>query len=162
MTAPADVRLADAAARAISAAGEAAYPEECCGLLVGGGAASVGTLWITRAVAGNNVAAGGRRRDRFEVDPRLRFRLMRELADTGEFLAGHYHSHPDHPAEPSPFDAEMAFEADLIWLILAVNGGRAAALRVWRPAAGGFTELPVAIGRDAGTIGRAASRDAGR
>jgi proteasome lid subunit RPN8/RPN11 len=111
--------------------GEAAksYPNECCGLLVGRSNARADGIdcIVTRVEPSPNVAEAGVR-DRFEVDPALRFRLMRELGDGPLQIVGHYHSHPDHPAAPSPRDLEMAFEPELVWLIVAVpKGGKATA-----------------------------------
>lgn len=128
--------------RQIADAAEAAWPEECCGLLVGRGRR---VARVTRIAPSPNLAAGSG--DRFEIDPGLRFRLMRELAAAGgdERILGHYHSHPDHPAEPSARDLAMALEPDLLWLIVAVSGGQvihAAAHRL-DPAAGRFR--PVAL-----------------
>ena len=115
----------------IEDAAEAAYPDECCGLLVGRGEAPGppgGALVVTRVEASPNVAAGGTR-DQFEVDPQVRFDLMRALAGGDERIVGHYHSHPDHPPRPSERDLEMALEPDLVWLITAVERGRAAATK---------------------------------
>lgn len=127
---------------------EAAYPDECCGLLVGRRQAD-GATALERAVASANVATG-RRRDRFEVDPRVRFALIRELAGSSSAIVGHYHSHPDHPAEPSAMDRAMAFEPDLVWLIVAVcrerpaEPSRAGTVRAFRiAAAGNVFELPI-------------------
>ena len=86
-------------------AAEAAYPRECCGLLVGKDT-NDGFVTITKVVASDNVHPSGGN-DRFEVDPRVRFDLMRELGEIGdkprssERIIGHYHSHPNHSAEPS-------------------------------------------------------------
>jgi proteasome lid subunit RPN8/RPN11 len=107
----------------ITEAAEAAYPEECCGLLVGHSEPSGGRV-VMRVVASPNVAKGGAR-DRFEVDPQVRFNVQRALEDGPECIVGHYHSHPDHPAQPSERDLEMAWEPDLVWLIIAVENGRA-------------------------------------
>lgn len=87
-----------------------------------------------------------RPRERFEVDPQIRFDLMRRLRGTSERIVGHYHSHPDHPAAPSRHDAEMAFEPDLVWLILAVVAGRAAAItaHIRDPDGEGFRSLALA------------------
>lgn len=129
---------------------EAAYPEECCGLLVGRRRAD-GSLALDRAVSSANVAAG-RHSDRFEVDPRVRFRLTRELAGTASTIVGHYHSHPDHPAEPSATDRAMAFEPELAWLIIAVRRrrpderARAGAVRAFRiNPSGAVFELPIVV-----------------
>ena len=124
----------------IADAAEAAYPVECCGLLIGTGRRD---LRVTRVVASPNLAAG--RNDRFEVDPALRLRLMRELGDGPERLIGHYHSHPDHPAEPSAIDLAMAFEPELVWLIVAVEAGQAIQMAAHRPDPAGRRFRPVRL-----------------
>ena len=40
-------------------------------------------------------------------------------------IVGHYHSHPNNPAQPSTTDLEMAYEPDLVWLITSVVDGQA-------------------------------------
>jgi proteasome lid subunit RPN8/RPN11 len=108
----------------ITDAAENSYPDEACGLLVGT-IKPGGVIFVSSVEAAPNVA-GGSRSDRFEVDPRVRFAIMRRLRGGAERLIGHYHSHPDHPASPSRRDLEMAFEPDLIWLITSVMEGRVA------------------------------------
>ena len=113
---------------------ERTYPLECCGLLVGT-VDTESTVTVTRIAASDNVrtdAESGGGQDRFEVDPQVRFDLMRALRDTDEDIVGHYHSHPDHPAEPSTHDLDMAFEPDLVWLIVSVTNGQSADARTWR------------------------------
>jgi proteasome lid subunit RPN8/RPN11 len=46
---------------------------------------------------------------------------------------GFYHSHPDHPAEPSSFDLEHAWPY-YSYLIVSVRDGRVADARSWRMA----------------------------
>ncbi len=124
---------------AIARAAEEAYPEECCGLLVG--TLQGGHRRVTRIAASANVAEGDRRQ-RFEVDPRLIFALHRELRGGSERLVGHYHSHPDGPAAPSATDARMAWEPGLAWLIVPVAAGRAGPPAAHEPSAeGGFRQL---------------------
>ncbi|MEO5374152.1 MAG: M67 family metallopeptidase [Alphaproteobacteria bacterium] len=136
---PSSLSLPAADLARIRAEAEAAYPAECCGLLVGRIAAD-GVL--ARAVAGRNLLAG-ESRDRFEVDPALRLRLMREFRGTPETVVGHYHSHPDHPPRPSAHDLAMVFEPDLVWLIVAVTGGHAGEAGAFLPTADqrGFDRL---------------------
>lgn len=107
----------------ITKAAQDAYPDECCGLLAGTGDID-SEIVVTRVQPSRNVSPEGTR-DRFEVDPKVRFDLMRELEDGPERIVGHYHSHPDHPPEPSEHDLKMAFEPDLLWLIVGVEEGRA-------------------------------------
>lgn len=116
---------------------ERAYPFECCGLLVGAVDAvdANNAVTVTRIAASDNVRItenGYSGQDRFEIDPQLRFDLMRALKDSDEDIVGHYHSHPDHPAEPSVHDLDMAFEPELVWLIVAVAKGQSAETRAWR------------------------------
>ncbi|TCS62519.1 M67 family metallopeptidase [Varunaivibrio sulfuroxidans] len=109
----------------------AAYPRECCGLLSGyGGERDDEDIHITDVTPSPNIAwenGGAPSFDRFEVDPKVRFDLMRALenaavpGDETRRLVGHYHSHPNQVAQPSPRDIDMAFEPDLIWLIVGVD-----------------------------------------
>ena len=115
--------------KVITDAAEAAYPREACGLLVGRDNGA-GALVVTRVVESDNLAEGDRT-DRFEIDPQLRFNIMRELdQNTRDDLShhriiGHYHSHPDHPAQPSKTDLALAYEPDMVWLITSVLDGQA-------------------------------------
>jgi len=115
---------------AIKAQAEQAYPQECCGLLVGRLNAS-GFLSITRVVASANTS-NANTADSFEVDPKVRFDVMRDVEHSEDDIIGHYHSHPDHPAKPSQTDINMAFEPEFIWLITSVNTGQAADITAWR------------------------------
>ncbi len=148
------VRLSAAAAAAIRAAAANAYPDECCGLLVGFGDAD--DMTIERAVTSANVTTSDHR-DSFEVDPKVRFDLMRELEIAMEtetcphrHIVGHYHSHPDHPAEPSDRDRAMAFEPAFVWLIASVIEGRVEDLRAHAVTDDGFRRLPLAVTPPAG------------
>lgn len=116
--------------KAIADAAEAAYPEEACGLLVGR-RTSRRTL-IDNATPSRNVAAQSSI-NRFEVDPKVRFDLMRSLAGTSSRIVGHYHSHPDQPSDPSPTDLRMAFEPDLVWLIVSVVRSQAVHIGAFQP-----------------------------
>jgi proteasome lid subunit RPN8/RPN11 len=129
----------------VTDAGEYSYPDEACGLLVGT-VKPDGVVLVTSVEPAANVASGSRR-DRFEVDPRVRFALMRRLRGSVECLIGHYHSHPDHPASPSRRDLEMAFEPELIWMITSVLKGRAAdtTAHVLDPVAGDFRRVDLQV-----------------
>jgi len=133
------IRISEKLSNRIKAAAVAAWPEECCGLLAGR-AEGGGRVTVTRIAESPNVAPtggggdGGESglHDRFEVDPKVRFDLMRELEGGIEAIIGHYHSHPGHPAEPSERDIDMAFEPELVWLIVAVREGRAGEMTAWQ------------------------------
>ena len=127
----------------IATSARSAYPRECCGLLVGRGDPA-SRLDVLRVVASPNLAPGSGR-DRFEVDPKVRFDLMKELGDGPDRMVGHYHSHPDAPAVPSATDLEMAFEPDLVWIIVSVFDGRPREARAHRlnSDGSGFLEVPL-------------------
>jgi proteasome lid subunit RPN8/RPN11 len=117
--------------REIEAAGEASFPGECCGLLVGQDVGGM-DVRVSRVVASPNLQADARD-DRFEVDPQIQFDLMRALRGTAERIVGHYHSHPNHPARPSKTDAAKLFDTEMIWLITAVANGKAVETRAFQP-----------------------------
>lgn len=114
----------------VARAAERAYPEECCGLLIGRWQ-SDGNLCVSSVVESVNVACEQRTR-RFEVDPALRLSLMRRLRGGRDEIVGHYHSHPQGDAIPSAYDAGMVHEPELVWLIVAVHAGRAGETACWR------------------------------
>ncbi len=115
------VAIARQVAETLMAEAAAAHPRECCGLLLGVPGQ------IERAVVAANVAADPLRR--FEIDPATLLRTHREARGAGLAVVGHYHSHPDGIAAPSPRDAARAVADGQIWLIVAgdqVTGWRMA------------------------------------
>ena len=100
---------------------EVSYPYECCGLLIGQKTQN-GNFIVSKIVSSPNVAQGNHTKS-FEVDPQIRFNVMRKLSDGQKSIIGHYHSHPDHTSEPSKKDFDMALEPEMVWLIVAVENG---------------------------------------
>ncbi len=123
---------------------EQAFPHECCGLLAGTDGPTQGAVRVTRVVPAANVTEG-RAEDSFEVDPQVRFDLMRALDGTDERIVGHFHSHPGGPALPSATDLKMAYETDLIWVIVSVMDGRATDVRAHGVAADGSAFHPISL-----------------
>ena len=130
----------------IEAAGETAYPDECCGLLIGHEFDEGGGIEVVRVVMSENVEPGDRR-TRFEIDPALLIALRRELRGTRDRIVGHYHSHPDHPARPSAHDAKRAWQPEMVWLITSVIGGEAmeTTAHVIEDGGGGFRRIGLEI-----------------
>jgi proteasome lid subunit RPN8/RPN11 len=127
-------------------AARAARPAEACGLLVG--------RWrdrevveVTRVIPAANLLAAVP--GRFELDPRVRLATEKGLRGTPERIVGHWHSHPGGPPRPSATDAAMIYEADLVWLILAMDAaGRVeAGAYLPDPTGDGFRRLGLRIGR---------------
>ena len=141
------ISLSKASLKDIADAAENAYPRECCGLLAGH-TDELGSHLITRVVLSRNLSSGDTR-DSFEVDPKVRFNLMRTLeqASNGETIVGHYHSHPDSSPVPSSRDLAMAYEPSLVWVIVAVHSGIVGETRAYMVtvATGTFDEIPLRI-----------------
>jgi proteasome lid subunit RPN8/RPN11 len=120
------LRLPDSLAEEIRRHGEAAYPAECCGGLVGrveGEAKEVVRL----------APAVNRRTDdphRYLIAPDDLRRLEAEVRAAGLEIVGYYHSHPDHPAAPSAFDASHAWPW-YSYVIVRIDRGRGAELASW-------------------------------
>ncbi len=116
--------LRPAAASAIRRHGREAYPHECCGALIGRDGL------VTMALALPNTTDEGPRR-RFLVSPNDYRAAERHAAGMGARLLGFYHSHPDAPARPSPYDLEHAWPA-FSYLIIGVPGGDPGQMTSWR------------------------------
>ncbi len=104
-----------------------AYPEECAGALVGmdtGGMKVVVDVWRAE-----NTHEEERSR-RFLIEP-LKIKEFEERAAERDMdVLGFYHSHPDHPAEPSEYDREHAWPG-YSYVIASVGEDGVKELRSW-------------------------------
>lgn len=121
------VQVRKAVMDAIKAHGRSAYPEEGCGYLIG---VPGEPRRMDEARPAKNVAPEMRDR-RYDMDPAETMRLGAELRGTGREILGFFHSHPDHPARPSAFDRERAWDW-YVYVIVAVEKGKPVDLRAWR------------------------------
>lgn len=104
--------------------GRETYPDECCGALIGRDGL------VTEAFGLPNTTDEGPRR-RFMVRPDdYRVAEARATASGSELL-GFYHSHPDHPAQPSEYDLAHAWPS-FSYVIISVRGGEPQEVRSWR------------------------------
>lgn len=87
--------------------GARAYPNECCGALLGVATES-GEKRVRELLPLDNRREGEAARTRFLVTADDYRWLEREARAKGLDILGFYHSHPDHPARPSEFDREHA------------------------------------------------------
>jgi proteasome lid subunit RPN8/RPN11 len=119
------LRLSASLVDEIRREGERAYPAECCGVLAG----RPGEVKeVVRLVPVTN-----RRTDdphRYLIAPDDLRRIEAELHASGLEVLGCYHSHPDHPAAPSVFDADQAWPW-YSYIIVRVDRARAAELTSW-------------------------------
>jgi proteasome lid subunit RPN8/RPN11 len=109
--------------------GVAAYPEECCGVLVG--TVERGVTRVLRLVPAENTREDAARHNRFLIEPATILRCQREARAAGHDIVGYYHSHPDHPAVPSEFDRDHAWP-DTSYVIVAVERGVPRDARSWK------------------------------
>lgn len=104
------------------------YPQECCGILFGierDGARLVCDIFEARNAGMEN------RERRYLIDPEEYHKAEDFATQQSVQILGLYHSHPDHPAEPSKFDLENALPW-FSYVITAVENGIPAAVRAWR------------------------------
>src|SRR5262249_10528920 len=121
---PPRLDLSDEVTAAIRRHAVEAYPDECCGALLGS------TAGTGREALPLGKSSDEERRRRFVVTPED-YRQAEARADTlGVELIGFYHSHPDHPAAPSQFDLDHAWP-NLSYAIVSVRAGRDEDLRSW-------------------------------
>lgn len=121
----APLRLPVEARAEIRAHGAASYPDECCGVLLGPRDFVVSSTWRL-----DNSTSLERRR-RFLIGPDDYRRAEARAAERGLEIVGFYHSHPDHPAEPSAFDLAHAWP-NLSYTIVSIRGGVPREMRSWR------------------------------
>jgi proteasome lid subunit RPN8/RPN11 len=126
----------------IQAHGEAAYPEEGAGFLLG---TRDGDLQrVADVIALPNVREEEARHTRYLISPEDTIRAEEEADRRGLNVIGVFHSHPDHPAQPSEFDREWALPW-FSYVITSVQQGQAVESRCWRLAddRSGFEEQPI-------------------
>jgi proteasome lid subunit RPN8/RPN11 len=128
MKATSKLRIDHATMRAIEAHGEAAYPNEAAGLLLG--RVDGNEKIVADIVPIANQWEADEQYHRYLITPKDMLHGEREATARGLDVIGVFHSHPDHPAEPSVFDRDWA----LPWysyVITAINDAAAGVSRAW-------------------------------
>ena len=105
----------------------AAYPEECCGFLLGHSGAP---RRIEESRRARNVATENRAR-RYSIDPLELLHADDDARKKSLELIGVYHSHPDHPAAPSEYDRSRA-ASWLSYVIVSVVDGEPKDVTAWQ------------------------------
>lgn len=90
-------------------------PNEACGLLTG-----VDDT-VLRFYPMTNTDASA---EHFSFDPAEQFAVLREARSEGHRIIANYHSHPATPARPSDEDIRLAFDPDIIYVIVSLAGAR--------------------------------------
>ncbi|HUP23316.1 MAG TPA: M67 family metallopeptidase [Thermoanaerobaculia bacterium] len=125
------LRLPAALLERVREHGRTAYPEECCGVMLGRIDRASGRTEVVRLVAQENQREDEHRHNRYLISPEAVLHADREARTAGLEIVGYYHSHPDHPSRPSDFDRDHAWP-DQSYLIVAVAGGQPATAQSWR------------------------------
>lgn len=115
--------------QAIQAHGEAAYPHEGAGFLLGGEHGNVRQLAAILPL--DNAREDSARHNRYLLTEQDYLKGEQEAARLGMDLLGVFHSHPDHPNRPSEFDRDWAIPW-FSYIITSVQAGQAAGSRSWR------------------------------
>tara|TARA_B100000809_G_C15084756_1_gene511017 strand:+ start:976 stop:1398 length:423 start_codon:yes stop_codon:yes gene_type:complete len=113
--------------RAIRAQGETSYPHECCGFLLGG--IDGARRRVDALLSAENVHEENHER-RFLITPKAYMFAERDARARGQDIVGFYHSHPEHPAQPSQYDLDHAWP-NLSYIIVSIQNGEAAELTSW-------------------------------
>lgn len=103
-----------------------AYPNECCGVLVGSHYKGKKAFGSYRAENINKE----RSKDRYMIEPRELHLIDKMARAEGMDIMGFYHSHPDHPDKPSETDRELA-HAGYSYVIISVQKGVCASSKCW-------------------------------
>jgi proteasome lid subunit RPN8/RPN11 len=124
--------------------GEAAYPEEGAGLLLGNDNGIIRTVQTILDLP--NTREDQARRNRYLLSAEDYLRGEAEADRLGLEVLGVFHSHPDHPNRPSEFDREWAWP-NYSYIITSVWSGRAIESRAWRMTDDRqeFVEEPIAV-----------------
>jgi proteasome lid subunit RPN8/RPN11 len=111
--------------------GRDAYPEECCGVMIGQVESGSGEVVVSEVRSAENEREDSSRHNRFLISPQALLEAQRSARERGLDVLGYYHSHPDHPARPSEFDREHAWPGTS-YLIISVEKGSVVDATSWR------------------------------
>ena len=124
--------LSRALRKQIEDEGVAAYPNECCGILIGSAGEVGRERTVDRIVAMANAFDPQERYHRFSIDPLLLAGAEESAAAEGRAVIGFYHSHPDHPARPSEYDRTHVPPWNFYsHIIVAIEKKQPAAMTCW-------------------------------
>jgi proteasome lid subunit RPN8/RPN11 len=86
-------------------------PNEACGLLSGRG----GRIEHYHPLTNIDHSP-----EHFSFAPREQFRVLKEARAQGCKILANYHSHPSTPARPSVEDIRLAYDPDILYLIISL------------------------------------------
>jgi len=113
----------------IKTSGEASYPNECCGIILGE-INEDGSKNAKRTENINNSSENNEQYHRFLITPEDMFKAEKIARAAKLEIIGFYHSHPDHPSMPSGYDKDHALPF-YSYVIISVDNGKAQVLTSW-------------------------------
>jgi len=123
------LKLSSELEKNIRAEGETAYPNECCGILIGD-VDNAGVKTAMRGIPINNASEGSEQYHRFLIKPEDMMKAEQTARSMKLDVIGFYHSHPDHPSAPSGYDKDHALPF-YSYVIVSVDKGKAQILTSW-------------------------------
>jgi proteasome lid subunit RPN8/RPN11 len=120
------LRLTPAVNDEIRSHGEATYPHECCGVLLGTVDVEADRREVITAVRCANTRLDSLH-NRYNIDPKELIAAQKQARERGLDIVGFYHSHPDHPARWSQTDLDEAHWYGCSYMITSVAKGKAGA-----------------------------------
>jgi proteasome lid subunit RPN8/RPN11 len=120
---------------------ETTYPEECCGIILGNLTSEGKTVvevmptenaWNaeTAAELPGDDTLDYSKRQRYAIAPQVMLHGQKEARDRKLNIIGIYHSHTDHPAIPSEYDRQLAWQ-EYSYIIVSVQNGKASDMKSW-------------------------------
>ncbi|MDR1524404.1 MAG: M67 family metallopeptidase [Tannerella sp.] len=89
-------------------------PDEACGLLTG----TDGVVQARYAMTNIDHSP-----EHFSFSPQEQFNVLKEARRNGQKIIANYHSHPATPARPSEEDIRLAFDPQIVYIILSLAAG---------------------------------------
>jgi proteasome lid subunit RPN8/RPN11 len=105
------IRIPDAIFAQMVAAAKREAPDEACGYLAGHETTAEKFIELTNA---------DHSPEHFTLDPKEQFAALKTARADGMKLFAIWHSHPASPARPSLEDIRLAFDPDIVYVILSL------------------------------------------
>jgi proteasome lid subunit RPN8/RPN11 len=122
------LEIDEATLKQVHSYSECFYPEEGAGLLLG--EVSAERKQVKAALVLPNTREKAARNNRYLLSAKDYLQAEKEAERLKLEVVGVFHSHPDHPNQPSDFDRDWALPW-FSYLITSVNNGKATESRAW-------------------------------
>ena len=94
---------------------EEGLPEEVCGYLAGKDA----EVFVHYELENTDHSP-----EHFSMDPKEQLRAVKDAREKGYEIISCYHSHPETPARPSEEDIRLAYDSNMVYLIVSLAEAR--------------------------------------